>query len=419
MSKQEHVVVVGSGISGIVSSYLLDKKYKVTLIESNKRLGGHTHTVKVNEDPLTTLSIDTGFIVFNLINYPLFVNFLSQLKVPFENSDMSFGFYHVEKRFWYSSDFPSGIFSIKKNLFSPCFWQFLFQINDFNKRVLNDLETELLGTLSLGDYLDQLPFSSLLKEAYVLPMGAAIWSCPISELLKFPAQSFFSFWKNHTLLTLRNRPGWKTISNGSQTYINAFLKQFKGSLVVGNGVQTIKRNDQQCVIVLQNGNTIMADKVVLATHADQALSLLVDPSPMEQAVLGSWRYSNNIVYLHTDARVMPPKRNSWASWLVQQSHASDERLTMSYYMNRLQPLNTNKDYFVTLNQNRLIAPEKLIKTIHYKHPIFDQKAIQSQSALKKINQGPIYFCGSYFGYGFHEDGVKSAVSVCQKLGVSL
>lgn len=414
---KKKIGVIGSGISGIVSAFLLDKKYDVTLIEGDYRLGGHTNTISVDDQVLGSIGIDTGFIVFNLQNYPLFTKFLNQLDVSYQDSDMSFGLWDLQQKFWYSSDFPKGVFSDYKNIFSPTFWCFLKEIKSFNKKVLKDLECCAMGSLRLGEYLDIQGYTSFFKHSYLLPMGAAIWSCPTEHILKFPAHSFFSFWKNHSLLTLGKRPVWKTVSKGSQTYISKFLNQFQGTVLKGSPVISIEETQDEVEVTLKNHRKFKFDYVVVATHADQALSLLKKPTDNQKKLLSSWQYSKNQVCLHTDISVMPPKRSAWASWLVQNSN--DRNLVMTYYMNRLQKFHSPVDYFVTLNHFGSISKDKIIKIINYKHPVYDQRSLDSQKELPKLNKGPIFFCGSYFGYGFHEDGVKSAVDACQHLGVEL
>ena len=419
LKEQSNVIIVGSGISGIVCASLLDSYHQVTLIEANDRLGGHTHTVNVTDNSIGNCSIDTGFIVFNEMNYPNFVSFLKRLNVEHQPSDMSFGYYDSVDQYWYSSDIPNGIFAQKRNLFSIAHWQLLRGISIFNQTVLADLQTDAMDGLSLMDYLNIKQFSNHVIHRYILPMGAAIWSCPIQDIMKFPAQSFFSFWKNHALLQIKERPVWRTVKGGSQRYIDAFLREFSGNIQLNSPVQSVERNNDGCRVIMTNGESLTADYVIIATHADQALSLLDQPTSLEQSLLGSWTYSNNQVYLHTDPRVMPPTRNAWSSWLVQRTNDSSQSLQMSYYMNRLQSLSTSTDYFVTLNNPHSIAPELLIKTIDYTHPVYTDASVGTQNRLPELNTGRTFFCGSYFGYGFHEDGVRSAVDVCRHFGVGL
>ena len=415
---KQKVTVIGSGISGITSAYLLSQQYDVTLVEANTTLGGHTHTVSVEDELGFKVNVDMGFIVFNHGNYPLFTKFLDQLNVEYQDSDMSFGYYDVDKELWYASDIPKGIFSQKKRLFSPCYIRFLRSIPKFNARVLDDLDKGLIESNSLEQYLDSLPFTKFFYDHYVLPMGAAIWSCPIENILKFPAKSFFSFWKNHSLLTVGNRPTWKTVKGGSNSYIKAFLKQFPGTIKTGVPVTNIHRNPTSVSVRLENNEVIESHYVIIATHADQALRLLESPTKLESELLGVWQYSRNTVVLHTDSKVMPPKMSAWSSWLVQKPKHHNI-LHMTYYMNRLQKLNTPSHFFVTLNEQQTINPDLIKHVAKFTHPIYDEASVATQPKLPELNTDRTRFCGSYFGYGFHEDGVRSAVEPCKTLGVSL
>lgn len=411
---KKKVIVIGSGISGISTSYFLDKMYDVTLIESEERLGGHTHTHTITNSDGDAVHVDMGFIVFNTKNYPLFTQFLHELNVPYHNADMSFGFYDRSKNFWYSSKIPKGIFSQKKNLFSPSYISMLLTINRFNKQALADLNSGVMKELSLGQYLDTLTLSPRFKYHYIYPMGAAIWSCPISEILSFPAYSFFSFWKNHELLTLGKRPQWKTITQGSQSYINAFRSVFSGKILTKTSVKKVSRESENIAVYTHLSDTpLLCDYVVIATHADTALSLLEKPTKEEKTLLGAWSYSKNEVVLHTDSSVMPPKESGWASWLVQKE--TSNKLMMSYYMNSLQNIPKKDHYFVTLNGTTNIKESRILKKLTLTHPIFNKQTIQTQHQLKSLNKTNCFFCGSYFGYGFHEDGIRSGYEVAQKL----
>jgi predicted NAD/FAD-binding protein len=249
-------------------------------------------------------------------------------------------------------------------------------------------------------------------------MGAAIWSCPIEDILKFPAKSFFEFWKNHSLLTVGKRPTWKTVKGGSSAYIKAFLKQFPGTIKTGSPVKHVRRNSTSVSVHLENNEVIESHYVIIATHADQALRLLESPTTLESELLGVWQYSHNTVILHTDPHVMPPQQSAWSSWLVQKPHHHN-LLHMTYYMNRLQNLNSPTNFFVTLNELHTISTDKVKVSRLFTHPIYDNDSVATQSRLHELNTGLTRFCGSYFGYGFHEDGVRSAVEACKTLGVGL
>lgn len=428
---RKKVAVVGSGISGLYCAYLLQRQFDVVLIEAEDRLGGHTNTVRVKDPVLGDIGIDTGFIVFNDLNYPVFSSFLDQLGVDAVASDMSFGFYDPRELFWYCSDVPTGLFSQPERVFSPRYWRFLSEIVFFNRRVRRDLvrrSTNLMA-LTLGDYVATLGVSDYFLDRYLYPMGAAIWSCPVGTIQSFPAYAFFSFWENHRLLSLVNRPQWRTVQGGSRSYIDAFLTQFSGQVQLGFPVEKIDNRSGEVQVCSRDGRVITADAVVVATHADQALSLLATPTPLEHQLLSAWTYSPNTVTLHTDVSVMPPKRSAWASWMVQHPDSSTDTngtssghdsLVMTYYMNRLQSIDSPVSYFVSLNSDAFIRPDQKLATIHYTHPVYTPASILAQSLLPNLNiQSPsqtVFFCGSYFGYGFHEDGAVSGRNAAAILG---
>jgi predicted NAD/FAD-binding protein len=412
--EQRKIAIVGTGISGILSGYLLQQKYHVTLFEKNNRLGGHANTVLADNIP-----IDTGFIVYNTLNYPHFCQFIKKLGVASIESDMSFGYFNPSQHFWYASDFPWGVFSQKKHLLSPKFICFLKEIQRFNQRVLADLDTHIMRDISLNEYVLKCGFSSFFCEAYLYPMAAAIWSCPIETIHQYPAETFFSFWRNHRLLTIRNRPKWQTIRGGSTSYIAAFKSQFSGDILTSTPIQTIIRRENSVTLVDNSNRHHVFDAVVIATHADEALALLESPTHDETHLLSKWQYSYNHVTLHTDTKVMPPKRDAWASWLVKASPHSSA-LTMTYYMNRLQQLPSTTDYFTSLNLAEEIDTSRIIKSIPYRHPIYTASSVATQSKLHILNGiHNTYYCGSYFGNGFHEDGAKSAVALAKELGCQM
>lgn len=423
--KKGHITIIGSGVAGLTAAYLLSKKFKITLCESENRLGGHTNTITIDKGVDEGLAIDTGFIVCNEKNYPLFLKLLQQLNVPITNSDMSFGFHSIPRNFYYNSDLYNGIFAQRKHLFSPSFYRFLMEIKRFNEIATHDFTHNLIGEESLGEYIDKHCFSQTFISSYLLPMGAAIWSSPCQKMTDFPAKSFLQFWHNHCLLQVQDRPQWKTIPNGAKTYVDTirkYLLKDKENQIYHTKVESVSRQESYCTVHTKEHGNINCDKVVIATHADQALKLLEKPSDDETNYLGSWRYSQNKTYLHTDNTLLPPKKRAWASWNVRQTSAlsTQKPVSVSYYMNRLQPLQTKKDYFVSLNPEQGIAPGKLVKEIQYTHPCFDEKALDSQVKLPELNgKQNTYFCGSYFGYGFHEDAVRSAVNVADKLGIPL
>ncbi|MBN1586744.1 MAG: FAD-dependent oxidoreductase [Candidatus Omnitrophica bacterium] len=418
---KQNVAVVGGGVAGIVAAYLLSRKHSVTLYEKNDYLGGHTNTVQLKRHGESSVPVDTGFIVFNEKTYPLFCRFLTELNVDSRQSDMSFSFFDQESGFHYSSDVPNGLFAQRSNLLSPRFYRMVSEILRFNKRARKDLVEGNLNGLTLGEYLNRLGLSELFVQSYVLAMGAAIWSCPTDQMRDFPAQVFVRFFENHGLLSVTQQPKWRTVVGGSQSYVRAFKESFRGQIHVGSAARAAKRQANKIQVLLADGARKEHDCLVMATHADEALELLSDPSEDEKRLLSNWEYSKNEVLLHTDISAMPPTRRAWTSWNYAQEDSGSEEgaVSVTYYMNRLQGIE-GQDYFVSLNRRSPIASEKILKRIQYTHPVYTFESIASQDGIRRLNgQRNTYFCGSYLGYGFHEDAVSSAVDVARHFGEAL
>lgn len=421
-SNQLNIAVVGCGVAGLTAAWLLQRKHRVTLFEKADYLGGHTHTIEIPDGPDAGTAVDTGFIVFNGRNYPLFVRLLKELGVEWRESDMSFGVHCVKSGLQYASHIPFGIFADKANLFRPKYWKLLNAIGRFNRQAKSDLSVDL-GAETLGQYLARHQFPDSLQSDYLLPMGAAIWSCPVDTVRDYPAQSFLRFFENHGLLALNEAPVWHTVCGGSHAYVKAFAKQFNGEICLNAAVRQIERSNDQILISLHGSDRpAVFDRVVLATHADTSLKLLADADDKENNCLKPWKYSSSRVVLHTDKAVMPPLKNAWASWNYTREIGVDdtEPVSVSYHMNRLQGLETKDQYFVTLNRRGPIRKDRVIGEFEYTHPIYDQAAVATQSELPQLNgRRGTFFCGSYFGYGFHEDAVRSAVAVGQAFGETL
>ncbi len=414
----KRIAVIGGGVSGIVASYLLDEEYDVTLYEKNDYIGGHTHTITVN--PTLPLNVDTGFIVYNERTYPNFIKFLNELGVMTQESDMSFSYYDEFSGRHYAGTGVNGLFSTRKHMIKPAFHRMLLDIYRFGKKAIEDLDEGRIGFQSLGDYVNQKRYSSTFVEEYLKPMGAAIWSTPAGSILDFPARNFLVFFRNHGLLELRNRPTWRTVQGGSQRYVDAFLKVFKGKILMNAEVTGVRRASSCVWIHTQDGEQECYDMVVMASHADQSYRMLLDPTEDEDKYLGIWQYSTNRTVLHTDVDVMPPVRRAWASWnyLKEKESKADGLVSLTYHMNRLQRLAVDKDYFVTLNRTKEIESKDTIRTFIYEHPVYTQESVESQEHLKRMSGvNRTYYCGSYFNYGFHEDAVTSAVEVAESLGI--
>lgn len=411
--------IVGGGISGILAAHLLQDKHQVTLLEKNEALGGHTHTVVVASGPDKGLPIDTGFIVFNQRTYPHFIEFLGQLNVPFARTDMSFGYTSQRSGQTFASRNLNTLFARRSNLLRPGYWRFLHHMKRFLETLRGDYLDGRLEHVTLESYLQQHGFEGRVASWFVVPMAAAIWSASDAQILRFPVRAFAQFYENHGLLSVKDHPPWYYVCGGSHSYVRAFADRFRGDIQTGQGVASVRRADKCVTLTLSDGTTLDFDAVVLATHADEALQLLQDPSLDEHRLLSPWRYSRNHTVLHTDRSFMPPNRRAWASWNYVRDAESDEQrpITVTYHMNRLQHLDTQTDYFVTLNPKRPIPGEHVIEEIHYTHPIYDHASFATQRELDGLNGSRrTYFCGSYFGYGFHEDGARSAVQVARHLG---
>lgn len=422
MIKKSNIAVIGAGISGIAAAHILQREHEVTLYEQNNYAGGHTNTITLVDGPDAGTCIDTGFIVFNDRNYPLFSKFLSQLDVAEQPSDMSFGFSSVPDNFCYSSYMPWGLLAQKRNLFRPAFYSMVQDILRFNKQSLLDFHEGRLLYKSLGAYLDEGRYSRPFRNFYLIPMGAAIWSTPLNEMLDFPAHSFVQFFNNHGLLELKNRPRWKTIPGGSHVYVKKFLAGFRGSVRTGCGVVSLSRDADGVRLRTAEGREETFDYAVVAAHADQALRMLADPTSGEKRLLGAWRYSSNKVYLHTDTSFLPENPAACASWnyRIEGKSGLDSPVTLTYDMNRLQSLKTSKQYLVTLNPVRPVGADHIIREIDYTHPVYTLEALESQKQLETLNGvRRTFFCGSYFGYGFHEDGARAGVQAAKHFGIDL
>jgi predicted NAD/FAD-binding protein len=416
------IAVIGAGVAGITASYLLQHRHDVTLYEKNDYIGGHTHTIIIEDGPDAGAPIDTGFIVLNDRTYPLLTALFSQLKVSITETDMSFSYYCRESSLQYASRNFNTIFAQRLNLIRPSFWRMLLGILQLNSKTRQKLYQGRLADVTLGEYLKRERFSQRLIEDYLVPMAAAIWSTPDVKMMDFPAESFFRFFDNHGLLNVTDQPQWYFVSGGSHTYVRAFLDRFNGHVLANHRVTKVRRTDSGPVVTLHDGREEQFDCVILATHANEAYTMLADPTQEEILLLSPWKYTNNYTVLHTDISLLPPNRRAWASWnyLREREVKAGSPVMITYHMNRLQNLKTERDYCVTLNPVRPIPREHIIREMKYTHPMYTFDALETQKNLPNLNgQKNTYFCGSYFGYGFHEDAVRSAVQVTKKFGIEL
>jgi len=421
-TKELKIAVIGGGVAGTVASYLLQRRHDVTLYEKNEYLGGHTHTIVIDHGLDTGTPVDTGFIVYNDRTYPLFTTFLSQLNIAVRKTEMSFSYTNRQTGLQYASRNMDSLFAQRQNVFRPAHWKLLADIIRFNRTTLRLLRTGKLQGLSLGEYVAREGFKENLIENYLVPMAAAIWSTPDLKMMEFPAESFFRFFENHGLLSVTDQPQWYYVHGGSHSYIQAFLNIFRGTVRLNHSVAMVRREHAGVSIFLSNRAEKTFDRVVIATHADEAFSMLSDPSDEETRLLSPWRYAQNHTVLHTDISLLPPNRRAWASWNYQTAKGigAESPVTVTYDMNRLQKLTAQNHYCVTLNPPNPIPDEHIIREIDYHHPMYTFETMATQEDLASLNgQRNTYFCGSYFGYGFHEDAVRSAVRVAEQFGITL
>ena len=412
------IAVVGTGISGLSAAWLLSRQHDVTLYEQAERVGGHSNTVEVRMGD-QTIPVDTGFIVFNRPTYPNLTAFLAHLGVATQPSDMSFAASLDGGKFEYAGGTGlRGLLAQKRNLFRPRFFSMLAGIRKFYAEALRDNGDPRLATLTLGDYLEQGGHSATFRDDHLLPMASAIWSAKAAEMLSYPADAFIRFQANHALLELGERVPWQTVVGGSASYVRAILADFPGRLKLDARVLKLTRSASGVEVLDARGDTESFDHIVLASHADEALAALADPTPVETALLGAFRYQHNLTVLHSDPRFMPKRRAAWASWNYLRGPSSEGSPTsFTYWMNRLQHIPAKFPLFVTLNPQSPPAAETLHHTETYHHPVFDRAAIAAQGQLWQLQgQRRTWFCGAYFGAGFHEDGLQAGLAVAEELG---
>jgi uncharacterized protein len=421
------VAVIGTGIAGNAAAWALSKRYPVTVYDRELRPGGHSHTVTIDYDG-SSVAVDIGFIVYNELNYPDLTELFAHLDVETVESCMSFAVTADGGKFEWKgggdtwAETARGLFAQPKNLFSPSYLRMLRDILTFNEQSIRDRDAGLLEGKSLGEYFAWRKFAPRLLTDYLAPMGAAIWSAPASEMMDFPAENFIAFFSNHRLLQY-DRPVWRTVRGGSKTYVEKLMAAFGDHLRLGCAVTSIERTAQGVVVHDSHGRAESYDHVVVAAHSDQALAMLADPSDDETAILGDIGYSPNVVYLHRDTRLMPKRRNAWASWNFLRWTREGTTLNdvaVTYWMNRLQGIADDKPLFVSLNPP--FAPDPALTFGRYmcEHPQYNAKAFAAQKRLGEIQgQRHTWFAGAWTGYGFHEDGLRSGLAVAEALGATV
>ena len=410
------IAIIGSGISGLTAGYLLNRNHDISIFEANDYIGGHTHTHQIELDN-NNYSVDTGFIVYNERTYPNFIKLLDQLEVKRQLSTMGFSVKSINEDYEYSGESLNTLFAKRSNIFRIGFLRMLYEMYKFGKEAdANGRGVDL--SLTLGEYLNMKKYSKEFIHYFITPMGAAIWSTPANKVLDMPAYFFIKFFYNHGMLEISGRPNWWVIKGGSSQYISKIIKGFEHKIHLSCPIKSVSRVNNGVEIILpSNQKALKFDAIVFATHSDQALSLLRDPTELETEILKSFPYQKNEVLLHTDSSVLPKRKLAWASWNYQLDNNPSAPVVLTYNMNILQSIESEYTFCVTLNDYNSVDKEKIIKKIVYHHPLFTVDAIKAQKRKNEINgSNNTYYCGAYWRNGFHEDGVVSALDVCKQFG---
>jgi hypothetical protein len=416
-SERLKVAVIGTGISGMAAAWLLSGHHDVTVYERADRIGGHSNTVDART-PHGNVPVDTGFIVYNEQTYPNLTALFDHLEVPTEATEMSFGVSLDNGALEYSGGNLGTVFAQRKNIISPRFWSMLRDLRRFYRDAPADMH-RLGPKATLGDYLKMGGYGAAFRDDHMLPMAAAIWSSPAQSMLDYPAAAFIRFHDNHGLLKLTNRPVWRTVTGGSRSYVSRLTKPFANRIRLNENIVSMRRDADGVRIVTAGGDVQNYDHVIMATHADQALRMLSDASHQERALLAPFRYSHNLAVLHCDEGLMPRRRAVWSSWnyIGERNDPADIDVTVSYWMNRLQNLTSEAPLFLTLNPRRPPRAGTIFHSEMYEHPLIDAAAMAAQSRLWSLQgRQRTWFCGAYFGAGFHEDGLQSGLAVAEALG---
>lgn len=408
--------IIGTGIAGMGCGHFLYKNSDLTFYEQADYTGGHTNTVTVDENG-KPVYIDTGFMVFNYQTYPNLCRLFDEIKAPVKKTEMSFSVQHLPTGLEYSGSSLNHLFAQRKNIFSPSYLKMLMQIGRFNKESVKIVDDPKYANYSVGEYVKEFRFGDDMLWKYLVPMSSAVWSTPMEQMLDFPVVTLIRFFQNHGFLGLDTQHQWYTLHNGSQSYREILIKPFKDKIHLNRKAIKVSKNTDGTVTVLaSDGSSEIFDRVIIASHGDQALALLDQPTTDEDRLLSKFKYQYNKATLHTDESIMPKTKLAWASWNYSIQSINKKMVpTTIYWMNSLQQV-SDKNYFVSINPHDNIDPKKILKEIDYEHPLFDVPAINAQKELSKLNEsGPVYFCGSYFNYGFHEDAFTSAVNLCSHL----
>ena len=408
------IAIIGTGVSGNVAAYHLNKQHDITVYEANSHIGGHTHTHDLAIDG-RQYRIDTGFIVFNYWTYPNFTALLDELGVKAQKSTMSFSVKCPGSNLEYNGNNLNSLFAQRSNLLRPRFYRFISEILRFNKLALALLESTP-SELTLGEFLHKENFSQQFAEKYIIPMGAAIWSQDPVSMFRFPAQFFIRFFKNHGLLSVNDRPDWYVIQNGSNRYVEKLVAPFRNKILLNTAVTAVRRYPDHVLVTDKYGHTEKYDYVFMASHADQTLAMLQDSDELERDILRHFPYQPNDVVLHTDTSILPERKLAWAAWNYHIPAHTVNSVPVTYNMNILQSIQSEHTFCVTLNDTGNIDESKIIKRLNYTHPLFTPESIAAQQRLPQINgHNRTYYCGAYWRNGFHEDGVVSALNAVEQL----
>jgi predicted NAD/FAD-binding protein len=410
------IAVIGTGVAGLSAAWMLSGAHDVTVYERDTRIGGHCNTVDV-PGQRGPIAVDTGFIVYNETNYPNLTALFDHMNVETRPSDMSFAVSAGGASVEYAGS-VGGLLARHRNLISPRFWSMMGDIRRFYRDAPAILECAHFEDLSLGEYLDREGYSDAFVQDHILPMGAAIWSTPVANMRDYPLASFIQFYVNHGLLKFRDRPMWRTVVGGSRSYVRALTASFAGAIRTNCGVRGIRRDNDRVIVIDDHGGVESYDHVVIGAHADQARCMLTDANTLEHELLGAFRYARNVAVLHSDETLMPRRRRTWSSWnYIREGADPYGPVCLTYWMNRLQGLGSERNLFVTLNPARAPQPETVIDSFVYQHPMFDAAALAAQRELWSLQGGRnTWFCGSYFGAGFHEDALQSGLAAAEALG---
>lgn len=419
VSKQR-IAVIGSGIAGLTSAYLLSREHEVSVFEANDYLGGHTHTRKV-ELGGKVYPVNTGFIVFNDWTYPNFIKLMDQLGVQSEDSDMSFSVRDENTAIEYNGTSLNSLFAQRINILRPSFLRMVKDILRFNKQTVSGLEQGVIDeNQTLGEFVKEHGYSQSFIHHYIVPMGSAIWSASVDVMMDFPLKFFLQFFNNHGMLSVDERPQWRVLSNGSESYIAPITQPFKERIHLNSPVQKVTRHESGVTLVV-NGESLEFDQVIFACHSDQALNMLSDANAKEDEILGALPYQKNDVVLHTDTKLMPKRKLAWASWNYHIPQRRTDTAMVTYNMNMLQNFHDAPGtLLVTLNRSAEIDPDKIIDQYCYAHPVFSLDGVKAQNSHHEISgHNRTHYCGAYWFNGFHEDGVNSALRVVKEFGIEL